>query len=433
MASPGRESEKLLARVARQGQDWSAKAFPCEFYALGGQGVGVPVRASVSSFGPILLSKVLGLNKVQESSLGLVFHYADKAGLALLDLKDLIELLKYLISDEGKPELKGIGGISTATVGVILRSLVTLSDQGADVFFGEPEFDPDDLLRVAPDGRGVVSLLELPAAGHAPGAVLHVPDVAAGGPLHLAARGRRHRQAEAGVLLRRGPPPVQGGLRRLPRRHHPDGAPYPLQGRRHLLRHPDAQGRPRRRAGPAGIARAAPAPRPHPQRREGAAGDGVDLPHLRLRPSGGAAAARHRRGHRHGDEREGCTDPGGVDAHLGPGVADGAHPRGPVAGRGGAVHAHREVRHPAGPALRLRDPHPEAGRRAPPRGGRAPRGRAARAASSSWRRSWRPPTRSGPDARRRPSRSRPDGSGRRARRRRPAVATSGRTRAWWNR
>ncbi|MHA6510579.1 helicase HerA-like domain-containing protein [Tessaracoccus sp. Y1736] len=162
MASPGSPSEKLLARVAKQGQDWQPKAFPCEFYALGGEGVGVPVRATISSFGPILLSKVLGLNKVQESSLGLVFHYADKAGLALLDLKDLIELLKYLTSDEGKPELKGIGGISTATVGVILRSLITVSDQGADVFFGEPEFDPAELLRVAPDGRGVVSLLELP-------------------------------------------------------------------------------------------------------------------------------------------------------------------------------------------------------------------------------------------------------------------------------
>ncbi|MHA6523846.1 helicase HerA-like domain-containing protein [Tessaracoccus sp. G1721] len=162
MATPAQGSEKLLARVAKQGQDWQPTAFPCEFYALGGEGVGVPVRATVSSFGPILLSKVLGLNKVQESSLGLVFHYADKAGLALLDLKDLVELLKYLISDEGKPELKGIGGISSATVGVILRSLVTLSDQGADVFFGEPEFDPDDLLRIAPDGRGVVSLLELP-------------------------------------------------------------------------------------------------------------------------------------------------------------------------------------------------------------------------------------------------------------------------------
>ena len=138
------------------------KGFPCEFYALGGIGVGVPVRATVSSFGPILLSKVLGLNQTQESSLGLVFHYADKNGLALLDLKDLRALIQFLTSDEGKDELKGIGGISSATAGVILRALVTLADQGGDVFFGEPEFEPADLMRVAPDGRGVVSLLELP-------------------------------------------------------------------------------------------------------------------------------------------------------------------------------------------------------------------------------------------------------------------------------
>lgn len=162
MASPGEPSEKLLARTAAQGQAWEPTAFPTELYALGGQGVGIPVRATISSFGPILLSKVLGLNQVQESSLGLVFHFADKAGLALLDLKDLVELLKYLTSDAGKAELKGIGGVSTATAGVILRSLVTLADQGADAFFGEPEFDPSELMRVAPDGRGVVSLLELP-------------------------------------------------------------------------------------------------------------------------------------------------------------------------------------------------------------------------------------------------------------------------------
>lgn len=162
MASPGEPSEKLLARVAKQGQPWAAKGFPCEFFALGGQGVGVPIRATVTSFGPILLSKVLGLNAVQESSLGLVFYYADKAGLPLLDLKDLVELLKYLTSDDGKAELKGIGGVSAATAGVILRNVVTLSEQGGDVFFGEPEFDPADLLRIAPDGRGVVSLLELP-------------------------------------------------------------------------------------------------------------------------------------------------------------------------------------------------------------------------------------------------------------------------------
>ena len=162
MASPGVASEKLQARVAAQGQTWNAAPFPCDFYSLGGRGVGVPIRATVSSFGPILLSKVLGLNQVQESSLGLVFYYADQAGLPLLDLTDLVALLKYLVSDEGKPELKGIGGISSATVGVILRNLITLTAQGGDVFFGEPEFEPQELLRLAPDGRGIVSLLELP-------------------------------------------------------------------------------------------------------------------------------------------------------------------------------------------------------------------------------------------------------------------------------
>ena len=116
----------------------------------------------MSSFGPILLAKVLGINEVQESSLGLVFHYADQAGLPLLDLKDLRAVLTHLTGDEGKAELKSIGGLSAATVGVILRTLITFSDQGADAFFGEPEFDTADLLRITRDGKGVVSLLELP-------------------------------------------------------------------------------------------------------------------------------------------------------------------------------------------------------------------------------------------------------------------------------
>ena len=162
MASPGVESEKLRARVEAQGQPWTPQARPCEFLALGGQGNGVPVRATISSFGPILLSKVLGLNDVQESSLGLVFYYADNKGLPLLDLKDLVALLKFLTSDEGKEELKEIGGVSAATAGVILRNLVTLSEQGGDVFFGEPEFEPTELLRTTADGQGVVTLLELP-------------------------------------------------------------------------------------------------------------------------------------------------------------------------------------------------------------------------------------------------------------------------------
>ena len=162
IASPGQGSEKLLARTTKIGQNWQPQACPVEFFALGGQGIGVPLRATMSGFGPVLLSKVLGLNATQESSLGLVFHYADVAGLPLLDLADLRAVLQHLTGDEGKAELKNIGGLSSQTVGVILRSLITLSDQGADAFFGEPEFDTMDLLRVTNDGRGVVSLLELP-------------------------------------------------------------------------------------------------------------------------------------------------------------------------------------------------------------------------------------------------------------------------------
>ena len=168
LAAPGQPSEKLLARTQKIGQDWQPKGSPVEFYSLGRGDVGVPLRATISSFGPILLAKVLGLNKTQESSLGLIFHYADTAGLPLLDLADLRSVLTYLTSEEGKGELKGIGGLSSTTVGVILRSLITLADQGADAFFGEPEFDTADLMRVTADGRGVVSLLELPSLASQP-------------------------------------------------------------------------------------------------------------------------------------------------------------------------------------------------------------------------------------------------------------------------
>src|ERR671912_298316 len=162
IASPGQPGDKLLARTQKIGQDWQPRGCPTEFFALGGQGLGIPLRATMSSFGPVLLAKVLGLNEVQESSLGLVFHYADQAGLPLLDLKDLRAVLTHLTSDEGKAELKTIGGLSGATVGGILRTLITLAAQGGEEFFGEPEFDTADLLRVTRDGQGVVSLLELP-------------------------------------------------------------------------------------------------------------------------------------------------------------------------------------------------------------------------------------------------------------------------------
>lgn len=168
MATPGAASEKLTARTAALGQQWQSEASAVEFFALGGIGKGVPVRATVSGFGPLLLSKVLGLNATQESSLGLVFHYADENGLALVDLSDLRAVLTWLTSDEGKPELKTLGGLSPATAGVILRELITFADGGADVFFGEPEFDVKDFLRMAPDGRGIISLLEVPGVADKP-------------------------------------------------------------------------------------------------------------------------------------------------------------------------------------------------------------------------------------------------------------------------
>ncbi len=154
-------SEKLTARTDSIGQQWAGKTFPVEFLALGGEGNGIPVRSTITSFGPILLSRVMELNDTQESSLQLVFHFADKNNLELIDLKDLRAVIQFLTSDEGKDKLEELGGLSKAT-GVILRELVNLEAQGLEKFFGEPEFDTAELLRTAPDGRGVITCLELP-------------------------------------------------------------------------------------------------------------------------------------------------------------------------------------------------------------------------------------------------------------------------------
>ncbi len=168
MAVAGEPNPKINERCASLGLEWAPKAYPVEYLSLGGLGKGIPIRTSVTAFGPTLLSKVLGLNETQESSLGLVFHYADQRGLLIDDLKDLREVVSYLTSDEGKPELKDLGGLSAATAGVILRELITFSAQGADVFFGLPEFDTASLLRQAGDGRGTVTMLELPAVQDRP-------------------------------------------------------------------------------------------------------------------------------------------------------------------------------------------------------------------------------------------------------------------------
>lgn len=162
LLSPGEPTEKLQQRTQEQGQDWAPAAFPVQPLSLGETSEtapGAPIRATVTDLGPILLSRALELNQTQSQSLQLIFAWADQRGLELVDLKDLKAVVSWL-TGEGKAELKDLGGVSTQTAGVILRAVSTLEAQGGDVFFGEPAFDPADLLRVA-DGRGIISILEM--------------------------------------------------------------------------------------------------------------------------------------------------------------------------------------------------------------------------------------------------------------------------------
>jgi len=141
-------------------KDWQPQAYPVEFLTLEKNGRGVRLRATVGSFGPILLSKVLQLNETQESVLSLAFKYADDQQLPLVDLSDLRATLNFLNGDEGKKAMAEYGGLSNSTVGVILRKIVELEQQGAESFFGQPEFDVEDLLEMRA-GRGLVSILEV--------------------------------------------------------------------------------------------------------------------------------------------------------------------------------------------------------------------------------------------------------------------------------
>ena len=162
LGEAGASSEKLLARTAANGQEWVSSSFPIELLSLGGadsQFPGVPVRAEVSDFGPILLARALSLNTTQEQALQLIFAWADRQGLELVDLPDLRSVISFLTSDEGKEELATIGGVSKATAGVILRALTALESQGGGQFFGAPGFDTADLMRSDSTGRGIISLL----------------------------------------------------------------------------------------------------------------------------------------------------------------------------------------------------------------------------------------------------------------------------------
>jgi hypothetical protein len=159
LATPGATSPRIEQRATETGTAWKPASCPIELFSLSGK-LGAQLRATVSSFGPIALAKVLGLNDTQSSVLALIFKYCDDKRLPLLDFKDLRTVLTHLTGD-GAAALAEYGGIAKASVGVLLREMVALEQQGAGTFFGEPELEIDDLLERDADGRGRVSILEL--------------------------------------------------------------------------------------------------------------------------------------------------------------------------------------------------------------------------------------------------------------------------------
>jgi len=160
IGAAGTVNDKITGRYQNLGMPYKPAAYPVEFLTLSNQ-KGVRLRATVSEFGPILLSKILDLNDTQEGLVAMIFKYCDDSKLPLLDLKDFIKVLQY-ISNEGKEEIeKTYGKIATTSTGTILRKVVELQQQGADVFFGEKSFEVADLMRIADDGRGMISVLRV--------------------------------------------------------------------------------------------------------------------------------------------------------------------------------------------------------------------------------------------------------------------------------
>lgn len=160
IAAAGTINDKLTERYQKLDLTYQPTAFPSELLSLTGKD-GVKLRATVSEFGPVLLNKILGLNDTQGGVVAMIFKYCDDNKLPLLNLKDLIKVLQY-VSAEGKAGIeKDYGKISTSSTGTILRKVIELQQQGADVFFGERSFEVEDLMRIADDGRGMINILRV--------------------------------------------------------------------------------------------------------------------------------------------------------------------------------------------------------------------------------------------------------------------------------
>jgi uncharacterized protein len=160
IAAAGTDNDKIDARYQKLNMTWKPSSFPADLLTLSEQ-KGVRLRATVSEFGPILMTKILGLNDTQGGIVAMIFKYCDDNKLPLLDLKDFIKVLQY-VGNEGKSELQSTyGNISTTSTGTILRKVIELQQQGADLFFGEKSFEVDDLMRMSDDGRGMISILRV--------------------------------------------------------------------------------------------------------------------------------------------------------------------------------------------------------------------------------------------------------------------------------
>ncbi len=157
LAATGVESPKLKQRLDALGiADWQPAKFPATFWDVAGE-QGHPVRATISDMGPILLARLLNLNDTQAGVLQLVFKIADDQGLMLLDLKDLRAMVQY-VGENAKSFTTEYGNVSAASIGAIQRGLLTLEEQGGDVFFGEPMLDINDLMQTD-NGKGIVNIL----------------------------------------------------------------------------------------------------------------------------------------------------------------------------------------------------------------------------------------------------------------------------------
>ncbi len=161
IAEAGAKNAIIEERYGKTGLNYEPQPFPVELMTISGE-KGVKLRATVTEFGPLLLSKILDLNDTQSSIMSIVFKYSDDKGLPLIDLEDLKKLLQYVTdNDQGKADLNSnYVSISSASLGAILRSIDALEQQGATEFFGEPSFDVHDLLQTR-DGKGVVNILRV--------------------------------------------------------------------------------------------------------------------------------------------------------------------------------------------------------------------------------------------------------------------------------